>query len=238
LEDENIFEIGTNRRPEDFGKGRIFEKNGIKLGFASATFGLNGRELPANEFYRINVCKLNSKFLEPELDLIKQQIDDCKNQNCDFIIASLHWGFEFEFFPREKQIKIAHDLVEWGADAIIAHHPHVLQPVEHYSTYRDPHRIAVIAYSLGSLNLPFSAPHIALSGILNLTLSKGKVQGKSITYIEKSHITPVFSQSVELNGKRVMRLQKLMTNLSTDLKTEEKNYLKKIKQYADLVMRT
>jgi poly-gamma-glutamate synthesis protein (capsule biosynthesis protein) len=236
LADEGILDTGTNRKPDEFGKGRILVSEGIKLGLVSVTFGLNGHELPPREAYRINVSKLSSKYVEPELDLLKQQIDHCKSQGCDFIIASLHWGHEYEFFPRRQQVEAAHALIEWGADAIIGHHPHVIQPVEYYRTRRDPHRVAVIAYSLGSLAWTFSAPHIVLSTILNLTLSKGSFQGRNLTYIEKAGVTPVFRRYVDDGGKILTRIEKLADHLGGRMGTHQQDYIAEIKRYADLVL--
>jgi len=236
LADEGILDTGTNRKPEEFGKGRILVSAGIKLGLVSVTFGLNGHEMPASEAYRINVSKLSSKYVEPELDLLKQQIDHCKSQGCDFIIASLHWGHEYEFFPRKQQVAAAHAVIEWGADAIIGHHPHVIQPVEYYRTRRDPHRVAVIAYSLGSLAWTFSAPHIVLSAILNLTLSKGSFQGRNLTYIEKVGVTPVFRRYVDDGGKMLTRIEKLADHLGGRMGTHQQDYIAEIKRYADLVL--
>jgi poly-gamma-glutamate capsule biosynthesis protein CapA/YwtB (metallophosphatase superfamily) len=61
----------------------------------------------------------------------------------DFIVVNLHWGEELALFPGEKQIKLAHSLVDAGADVIVGHHPHVLQGIE---VYKDK----VIAYSMGN----------------------------------------------------------------------------------------
>jgi poly-gamma-glutamate capsule biosynthesis protein CapA/YwtB (metallophosphatase superfamily) len=232
--DEGILDTGTSRRPDEFGQGKILVSEGIKLGFVSATFGLNGHEMPARESYRINVSQLTSKYVEPELDLLKQQIDHCRSQGCDFIIASLHWGHEYEFFPRQRQVKAAHALIEMGADAIIGHHSHVIQPVEYYRTRRDPQRIAVIAYSLGSLAWTFSAPHIVLSTILNLTLSKGSLQGRDLTYIEKARATPVFRNYINCDGKILTRIEKLSDHLHG--RGAQQDHIANIKRYADLVL--
>lgn len=61
----------------------------------------------------------------------------------DIRIVSLHWGDEFVPVPSPSQQQLAHRLVERGANIILGHHPHVLQPVEEYKG-------ALIAYSLGN----------------------------------------------------------------------------------------
>ena len=59
------------------------------------------------------------------------------------IIVSLHWGRERIYVPDEEQISLAHFCIDNGADAVIGHHPHVLQGVECYKQ-------RYIAYSLGN----------------------------------------------------------------------------------------
>lgn len=61
----------------------------------------------------------------------------------DFIIVVMHWGKEKEYRPNKTQIAMAHQLVDAGADLIIGHHPHVVQPVR---TWKN----VPIAYSIGN----------------------------------------------------------------------------------------
>jgi len=192
--------------------------------------------MPAAEAYRINTAKLLSKFVEPELNLLKRQIDDCKNEGCDFIIASVHWGYEFEFFPRKRQVVAARALVEYGADIVLCHHPHVIQPIEYYRTQRDPDRVAVIAYSLGSLAWGYTAPHIVLSVILNITISKGSRQGKNLTYVEKVSVTPIFRSAVDRGGKTLTRIEKLADHIGGRSDRHPRDYLAAIERYARLVL--
>ena len=46
------------------------------------------------------------------------------------IINCFHWGFEFNTLPMPMDIQFAHDCIDSGADLIIGHHPHVVQPKE------------------------------------------------------------------------------------------------------------
>ena len=62
------------------------------------------------------------------------------------IVAVLHWGTEFQPIPDMQQRYDAHLLVQAGADAIIGHHPHVVQPLN--TSIPDPYSTAsVISYS-------------------------------------------------------------------------------------------
>lgn len=61
----------------------------------------------------------------------------------DFVIVFIHWGKEYELIEDISQQNIAHKLIDNGADLIIGHHPHVIQPVEIYKN-------RAIFYSLGN----------------------------------------------------------------------------------------
>lgn len=60
-----------------------------------------------------------------------------------YIVIILHWGTERATSPDRAQVAFAHALIDAGADAVIGHHPHVLQGIERYGR-------GVIAYSLGN----------------------------------------------------------------------------------------
>ena len=47
----------------------------------------------------------------------------------DAVVVAVHWGIERNPCTTEAQRSLARQLLDAGADAIIGHHPHVLQPV-------------------------------------------------------------------------------------------------------------
>jgi poly-gamma-glutamate synthesis protein (capsule biosynthesis protein) len=61
----------------------------------------------------------------------------------DVVIASYHGGIELEPLPSPFIVRSLRALVDAGADLVLAHHPHILQPAEVYNG-------RVIAYSLGN----------------------------------------------------------------------------------------
>lgn len=79
----------------------------------------------------------------------------------DLVIAALHWGDEYRDEPADWQVATAHAAIDAGADAVIGHHPHVLQPIERY-------RGGVIAYSLGNFVFDHLGPTVRQSGVLRL----------------------------------------------------------------------
>ncbi len=79
----------------------------------------------------------------------------------DLVIVVVHWGLEYEDEPRAWMVAAGRAWIDAGADAVIGHHPHVLQGIER-------HGDGVIAYSLG--NLLFDNPHrkVVQTGVLRL----------------------------------------------------------------------
>ncbi|MDP3900448.1 MAG: AmmeMemoRadiSam system protein B [bacterium] len=63
---------------------------------------------------------------------VTAQIAEVKN-NSDLVIVNIHWGVEYESKHNLIQEKLAHQMIDSGADLIIGHHPHVVQDVEIYS---------------------------------------------------------------------------------------------------------
>ncbi|HEY43253.1 MAG TPA: CapA family protein [Anaerolineae bacterium] len=75
----------------------------------------------------------------------------------DLIIVSIHWGNELDTVPNARQRKLAMELATAGADIIIGHHSHVLQPIEWvWGSGRG--RPTLVAYSLGNTLFDQAAP--------------------------------------------------------------------------------
>jgi len=64
-------------------------------------------------------------------------------EECDLVIANFHWGKEYKYKHEDLQKELAYMAIDAGADLVIGHHPHVLQPIEKYKG-------KYIAYSLGN----------------------------------------------------------------------------------------
>lgn len=64
--------------------------------------------------------------------LMQDGIAKLREEEADLIVASCHWGIEREYYPEEYQQVFGRKCIDWGADLVIGHHPHVLQGVEEY----------------------------------------------------------------------------------------------------------
>ena len=96
---------------------------GIKIGFYALTYGTNST---GKLTQRINILDHSSQCIS-NIKEIFRQMDEA---SVDMKVLSLHWGHEFEFIPSSAQRELAKELVRLGADIILGHHPHVIQPIE------------------------------------------------------------------------------------------------------------
>ena len=78
----------------------------------------------------------------PDLTRLVPVIEDAA-QRSDFVIVSFHWGDEYRTQPLPEYPGLASELVAAGADVILGHHPHVLQPITRVGD-------GLVAYSLGN----------------------------------------------------------------------------------------
>lgn len=79
------------------------------------------------------------------------------------IICVLHWGVEFQPYAAPQQMHQKHVLVAAGADIIIGHHPHVIQPPHS----GDP---IPILYSIGNFVFDQHTPETCETEVVRLTL--------------------------------------------------------------------
>jgi len=114
----------------------ILKKDGIEIAiFASVTLGLESWMYLEDE---PGMCQAT-------IDNLQTSIASYTSENPEaFVIVTLHWGAEYQLSPTSDQRKQARLLIEAGADAIIGHHPHVVQSYE--SIMGKP-----VFYSIGNL---------------------------------------------------------------------------------------
>lgn len=62
----------------------------------------------------------------------------------DIVIVSIHWGIDYSFFHEPWQRNAAKRLAEAGADIVMGHHSHTLQPFERLDS-------TLVFYGLGGL---------------------------------------------------------------------------------------
>lgn len=137
---------GANASAADKQKVRYFEVKGVKFAFVSYTTYSNE---PSPNSYSVTMYSD---------DLAKQQLAEARGK-ADIVIASLRWGTEYSDSVNAQQKTLAPKLANYGADVVLGHGPHVLQPTE--KIILDDGRQAIIWYSLGNfLNAQLDPPSL------------------------------------------------------------------------------
>ncbi len=76
---------------------------------------------------------------------IEGDIAALREQGCELVIVSYHWGEEKDYVPNERQVPLGRATIDAGADLVIGHHSHRMNPVEEYKG-------RYICYSLGNFS--------------------------------------------------------------------------------------
>lgn len=98
-------------------------------------------------------------------------------------ILSLHAGNEFIGQPSQEFQQLCHTLIDAGADIILGHHPHVLQPVERY-------KHGLIAYSLGNCIFESWDPACCTGMILSVSVEDTELWEPTFFQIDQRSFGP------------------------------------------------
>ncbi|MGA3293953.1 MAG: CapA family protein [Candidatus Acidiferrales bacterium] len=161
LREQGLLFVGSGATTDAAWQPVILEKNGIRVGWLGMTRWLNGHRNPEKDsqphvaFFPYPGESEGAPGREEAgvLDAVK-----AARAKCDLLVVSIHWGTEYAPAPRTEDVEMAHKMIEAGADAVIGHHPHVLQPIETYLT--EDRRKTVIFYSLGNFLSNQSASYV------------------------------------------------------------------------------
>jgi len=113
-----LVQTGTHASWDDFNTPTVIEVNGLRIGLASYTYGLNGFSLPYGEEYLVSLM---------EAEQIASDFEKL-NAVSDVQIVCMHWGSEYQYYPNDEQIWYAQFLADLGVDVVVGGHPHVVQP--------------------------------------------------------------------------------------------------------------
>jgi poly-gamma-glutamate synthesis protein (capsule biosynthesis protein) len=151
----------------------IKEVNGTKIGFLAYT-NLGPETWKATE-ENSGIAWIQKK----DFDKVRKDIEASKSQ-VDVLIVSLHAGEEYQKTLNQFQIDFAKMAIESGADLVVGHHPHVVQPNEKYGN-------GYIFYSLGNF-------------VFDQDFSKETMKGQMVkVLIENSKIKQVIPNEIKIN---------------------------------------
>jgi len=205
LDERGIAHSGVRRAADD--KPWVtFTRNGIKVGFYAATWGLNSPKRERTTGLHLNILpgiKATDIGIDADMTCVRDALRGMADDGAEFRVVSLHWGHEYEMYPTRKIMALGRRIVAAGADLIIGSHPHVVQPGEvcflgGYETrygldhplFRPgsaclladeaggPPRKALIVWSLGNFTTAMGTVPCHLGLILSLVLTRDPHTGR------------------------------------------------------------
>ena len=146
----------------------------MRFAWLTYTYGTNGIEKPAD-----------SPLVIPYIDEAKILSDLARAEEVgDFTILSIHWGLENTQEPTDEQRYWAKLFADGGADVILGHHSHTLQPLEWIETDRGR---TLCIYSLGNFVSGMANPVNQVGGLLKFAVEG---DGNGGLVVKKVAFTP------------------------------------------------
>jgi gamma-polyglutamate biosynthesis protein CapA len=162
LNENDMSYFGAGITNEDYSNVLYLSSGDIKLAL-----------IAVNQYYKLSNSDYNDFLFSTKHDaLIKKKIDEARN-NADWVILNYHGYEEYTYQPFPYKRQILKRYLQYGVDAIIGHHPHVIQGWEKINN-------KYIFYSLG--NFIFDIPqHTMRPGtdstiLLNLHFTKEELK--------------------------------------------------------------
>jgi hypothetical protein len=140
LDRVGVAHTGTARSAAEAGTPTIVDVHGVGVGHLSYTFSFNGIPLPDGRPWAANMI---------DADAILDEARRARHAGAEIVIASMHWGTEYQVEADSGQVALADKLLTGGdIDLIVGHHVHVVQPFEKIGD-------RWVAYGLGNLTTRF-----------------------------------------------------------------------------------
>jgi len=173
LDKLGIVTVGAGKNLADASEVKIFEKNGIRVGFLGFTdVGPNWMKAEENKSGILLASDQN------RLEYIKKA-----KESSDVLIVSYHWGDEYVKY-NARQKSLAESSIDAGADIIVGHHPHVIQDTVIYKN-------GLIMYSLGNAIFDQYFSEETMKGALvNVILAKDGIKEyeEKVFILDKTYV--------------------------------------------------
>ena len=195
LEGAGVATIGAGRDIDEAYRYRILTTDGgVSVAFVGAS-----HVVPANFAAGSStpgVASAHPPALARVLDTVRAAV-----AAADAVVAIVHWGIERDPCPNDAQRLLAQQLLDAGADAVIGHHPHVLQPV--VSTGEK-----LVAFSLGNFIWDPRQHMTGETGVLQIDFEGDRVAGWTLhPHLLDGNGAPVAADT----GPRVERIRDIVS---------------------------
>lgn len=155
MDNNSLLYTGIQKSEEDKNYF-IQEINDIKVGILNYTFEtgtstettyINDLQVSSESVSLIN--SFNYDHLDPFYEDVTTSLQEMKDAGVEYTIAYIHWGTEYDLNVNDHQTKIAQQLCDYGINALIGGHPHVVQPVDLLTSTEGEHQMLCV-YSVGN----------------------------------------------------------------------------------------
>jgi hypothetical protein len=137
-------------------------------------------DLPLSDAETVQLCRYERSGLVAKIWEYKNNHPTTK------IICYVHWGIEYSRYPSIDQLNVAKLIIDAGADAVVGHHPHVIQKIQFYKN-------KPIFFSLGNFVFDQMMPMAKRALVAGFSLAGDSLQ--------------TFAIPVLLDNTRPLRLQ-------------------------------
>lgn len=160
---ESVISVGAKHVGSNANRIFRFEHQGQKI--ALLTFSLRGESFNCPPLY----------WADPAIDELKELIRTKAPD--EYMIAYIHWGYEYMQYPTKEQRFFAHWLIDQGVNLVVGGHSHTLQGFEDYKGAR-------IYYSLGNFVFRMPALVTRIGIILNVNFASPGIFSHSYIRID------------------------------------------------------
>ncbi len=213
LDKNGIKHCGAGKNLSEALEPMVLNINGEKLSFLN--FGWDIEETVYADEQSAGCAPRNE-------DIILKNIKNA-SKNCERVFVCLHWGFEYNRLPMPYDIALAHKMIDSGAELIIGHHPHCVQPFEIYKE-------KPIYYSLG--NFYFAGRRQRFKKEFSDSITNQSDYGAMIVYDISEHSTENYLIKYDRASQKSVILPCKDDSVLEDISTVEytsPDYVKRVK---------
>jgi Bacterial capsule synthesis protein PGA_cap len=214
--------------------------DGVRVGILAFTRFLNGFHnpkdvaLPQVPLVPYASDKTSGGLSEKTLiDVVKTEAS-----NHQFFIVIPHWGDEYQTKPKPEDRALAQRLIDAGADLIVGHHPHVVQPVEWLR--RADSTAVPVAFSLGNLvsnqdagnDFSLKREGLLLEVLVHLDNGKSRLQLNGVPIVTENQRAPGGRRNIQtvVVADEMASLQSRLNAITPSVLSKDKREAKLVAQ--------
>ncbi len=204
LDSLGIAHCGAGRNRKEAERESILKRDGWRIGFLAYS-------LTYPDGFWATSKRYGTAY--PELKELKKSINSLRKK-VDVVVVSFHWGSELMTHPKPYQRFYAHRAIDWGADLVLGHHPHVLQGLEIYNS-------RLIAYSLSNFVFGSYSSKVRESMILKIRFDRNGSFMAKVIPISVFNLKVQFQPRL-LRGDAGEKVIRTLNTISKDLNQGKK----------------